>query len=307
MRRFNLLVLVTVIAFSCGKSDVDSFGTSQSFDCSICATLPEMESSQLDTKASLSYVVRLGWVKGDKISVFNATTRKALGGSLVADADGSIVTFSGNLTGTVNAGDRLLFLYPGQNYTSEQDVSQLDFDFSTQDGTSSNKVPFVVSASTVAESSSSSLSGLNLTFSYLITFVQIALADLPASRSIEEVRLTGLFDHLKLTLGSTSFSPTVSTSADYIRLNPTTSLSASGNRTIFFTAPAQTTNSNRTIMVRTGGEDYTIPFTSAALSVGYNYRAASTTFGGFHDTPVVPTDPAGGNVTETTPGGEFGE
>lgn len=60
-------------------------------------------------------------------------------------------------------------------------------------------------------------------------------------------------------------------------------------------------------MVRTGGEGYTIPFTSAAMSVGYNYRTSSTTFGGFHETPATPTDPAGGNVTETTPGGEFGE
>jgi hypothetical protein len=69
------------------------------------------------------------WANGDELIVHNQSKMAALGGTLTASnvsADGSTATFSGTLTGTIVAGDRLMLYY--------NDVPAIS-DFGNQDGT----------------------------------------------------------------------------------------------------------------------------------------------------------------------------
>ncbi len=63
------------------------------------------------------------WTHGDLVSVYNVTKSAALGGTLTALSSGSTVKLSGELTGTVAAGDVLKLTY------------QTTDDFTGQDGT----------------------------------------------------------------------------------------------------------------------------------------------------------------------------
>ena len=63
------------------------------------------------------------WTRGDLVSVYNVTKSAALGGTLTALSSGTTVKLSGELTGTVEAGDELKLTY------------QTTDDFTGQDGT----------------------------------------------------------------------------------------------------------------------------------------------------------------------------
>lgn len=63
------------------------------------------------------------WTRGDLVSVYNVTKSAALGGTLTALSSGTTVKLSGELTGTVEAGDVLKLTY------------QTTDDFTGQDGT----------------------------------------------------------------------------------------------------------------------------------------------------------------------------
>ena len=63
------------------------------------------------------------WTRGDEVSVYNVTKSEALGGTLTALSSGSTSKLSGELTGTIEAGDVLKLTY------------QTTDDFTGQDGT----------------------------------------------------------------------------------------------------------------------------------------------------------------------------
>ena len=311
MRRVILfqLILAAIVLSSCSKEE--NLASAGKFECSIRASLPEFVTDSDITRGSLSYVVRLNWQYGDKISVINATTGKALGGSLTADATSAVSTFSGSLTGTINSGDKLVFIYPGQDYTEEQDFEGIDFDFSSQSGKSAESVPFVVSSSCTA--TGSTITNLSLGFSYCITFLQVTLADLPASTAIEYFKVSGVSDLLSVDLEDQSVSLTSKSSGSGITLNPGNKTMSNGARTLFMALPPQGALSGRKATTCVSGTDYTVSFTSSALSAGTAYRLPLTTFGGYDDGSES-TDPGtdtggsnGGNPVETNPGGDFGE
>jgi len=60
------------------------------------------------------------WTEGDEVTVFNVTKDTELGGSLVAQSSGSTTQLWGELTGTIENGDKLTLKFLSPNY-SEQD------------------------------------------------------------------------------------------------------------------------------------------------------------------------------------------
>ena len=59
------------------------------------------------------------WKTGEQVSVRNVTKDADLTGSLAAESDGVQTVISGDLTGTINAGDELLLKFLSPNYTTQ--------------------------------------------------------------------------------------------------------------------------------------------------------------------------------------------
>ena len=60
------------------------------------------------------------WAAGERVSVYNATKGSDLGGYLEAQSSGANVQLDGNLTGTIEAGDRLTLRFLSPAYTNQQ-------------------------------------------------------------------------------------------------------------------------------------------------------------------------------------------
>jgi len=306
MKRLFYLSAIAIIA-SCSQLDppTNDF-PDHTFKCVVKATNPGFASDDVDTRVTLSYVIRMNWKVGDEISVINATTRKALGGSLKADASGSTTTFSGSLTGTVKSGDQLVFIYPSQNYTSEQSFSAIDIDFSSQTGGSPESVPYVGTAT--AKATSDSFSSFALNFSYQMSFFQLNVADLPSERSIDYIKLVGMDNNMHLDLGLSKFVASHTTTSDCITLSPDVMTTSGGGKILFFTVPPQySVSTERSIIAKVGGEEYSMSFTKGSVTAGSAYRTYALNFGGYKSPDERPVDPAASKETETYPGGEFGE
>ncbi|MBQ7996897.1 MAG: hypothetical protein IJ249_04440 [Paludibacteraceae bacterium] len=60
------------------------------------------------------------WKAGEQVSVYNATKGKDLTGYLVAQSNGSSVQLEGELTGTIEAGDKLTLKYLSPSYATQE-------------------------------------------------------------------------------------------------------------------------------------------------------------------------------------------
>ena len=60
------------------------------------------------------------WTAGDKVTVYNETKKAALGGYLEAETSGVETTLTGDLTGTIEAGDVLTLKFLSANYNNQQ-------------------------------------------------------------------------------------------------------------------------------------------------------------------------------------------
>lgn len=138
MKRIIAMISLSLLLLSCQKEGRTI--AQGDFSVTLDAELPEMSVVDLavgsaETKASTQYTVRIKWAAGDKLSVINLTTGKVLGGNLTANSSGTRTTFSGGLSGTVNEGDQIVYLYPGQDNEAEMDFTKIHVDMSGQKGT----------------------------------------------------------------------------------------------------------------------------------------------------------------------------
>ncbi len=274
MRKYIYLFATFVLALSCHKETPETSCATHQF--AVDAEMAEME--DIATKASGLSVIRLSWTKGDKISVINVTTGKALGGSLSANSAGTTTTFTGTLTGTINAGDKLAFLYPCQNYTAEADFSSATIGYSTQ--TTTDPSLAMVAHHTVADASNQ-ITNLSVNFEFLMSFIRINLTELPISTPVTSVEISGMNDRLtcsisndKLTANASSGSGSGNATVSY-----TASLNTNvrGNKTIFMGILASTTP-NRTITVNTSTTSFSAYFSNVTFSAGKSYNTIAAGF-----------------------------
>lgn len=135
-----------------------------------------------ETKASMEAVIRVNWTANDdEVSVVNATKGKILGGCLKAKESGTSVTFEGTVTGTIDNGDRLYYIYPKLNNTGETDFADAGYDVSlagqTYDGDNPDKVSFFGYAEDVAGSATISK---KIQFKLVTSYAHLNMANLPA-------------------------------------------------------------------------------------------------------------------------------
>ena len=133
------------------------------------------------TKASMEAVIRVNWTANDEVSVVNATKGKILGGSLKAKESGTSVTFEGTVTGTIDNGDRLYYIYPKLNNTEETDFENTGYDqkLSDQkyDATKPNEVCFFGYAEDVAGTATISK---KIQFNLVTAYAHLNMSNLPA-------------------------------------------------------------------------------------------------------------------------------
>lgn len=98
------------------------------------AFILKIEAENAATKALTDLGETLGseWKQGDSLSVYNMTTKEDIEGWLYAEADGTVTTFSGTVSGNFNQGDILLLkflapVYMEQDGTLEGLAAQCDY------------------------------------------------------------------------------------------------------------------------------------------------------------------------------------
>lgn len=269
MKRLVAIISLSILLTSCLKDGHNL--VRGDFDMNISAELPELpiweDDQETETKASTHYTVKIKWTAGDRLSVINLTTGKILGGAMTANASGTKTTFSGSLNGVVNQGDKIAYFYPAQDNDAEVPFTKISIDMSHQQGTTGG-VPLCVYAMTTA--TEESFDNVDITFSFLMSYIMLGLSDMPASTQIESVTLTNVTESFDLSPnGSGSMSMTPHTGN--IVLTPGSSASATGVKTVYAAIPTSAAM-ERSVILKTNTSTFTTAFTSAKLSNGYAYN-----------------------------------
>ena len=126
-KTFTIVLLVALAA--CGR-EVAPWQYTMTIGASKVAVNPTKALSIDDS--GISNVLNATWTAGDEVTVYNVTTSTLLGGSLVAQSDGTSTTLSGTLTGEINPTNELTlnFLSPsynGQDGTLNYIAANCDF------------------------------------------------------------------------------------------------------------------------------------------------------------------------------------
>ncbi len=245
------------------------------------ATMPEFKSGEiLDTKASMESVVRIRWAKNDRLAVINLTTKKVLGGCMIADNNGINTTFSSSdLVGTIHAGDKFVFILDNQSTiagATEKDFEPFTIDISSQEGNSDN-VPIVVYAEYTA-TKDNEIEAVNLDFNYLVSYVQLAVAALPARTTITEISIDNIGNSCDFDItGSGAFK--VQPKKGSITLTEDFSADGKGAKVRYFSCfESLAQSSAREAHITANGALHSTSWLKAGLSIGYYYQSVATGF-----------------------------
>ena len=280
---FCAVISICATLSSCSKEvgSVQPVTSNSDIKVELSATMPEFKSGEiLDTKASMESVVRIRWAKNDRLAVINLSTKKVLGGCMIADNNGINTTFSSsNLVGTIHTGDKFVFILDNQSTiagATEKDFEPFTIDISNQEGNADN-VPIVVYAEYTA-TKNNEIEAVNLDFSYLVSYVQLAVAALPAKTTIAEISIDNIGNSCDFDItGSGTFK--VQPKKGSITLTEDFSADGKGAKVRYFScfeSPAQ--SSAREAHISANGALHSTSWLKAGLSIGYYYQSVATGF-----------------------------
>lgn len=277
--KIRLVFLTGILASACTVNKIEST-KSNVVDCSVSAIMPEFKAGNLtETKATLESVVRIHWSAGDKLVAVNITTGKQLGGSLVAENSGSNARFIPfNLAGTVSAGDNLVFFYStGEDISTpeEVDFSPIAIDLSLQNG-GEDHVPIVAYANYTA-TESGTIHAENLPFTFLVSYMQLALSALPASTSVTafEVNNVNSAGEFRIEGGEFVFAKT---KGKVKLIDPFTSNTKGAKVRYFSVFESSAEVSARQASITANGQEHETAWIKSAFNAGYYYQSVATGF-----------------------------
>ncbi|MBO4267824.1 MAG: hypothetical protein J5869_00465 [Bacteroidaceae bacterium] len=203
------------------------------------------------------------WAVGEEVYVYNDTKAALLGGCLKAKNAGASATLEGDLTGTIEIGDELVFMYPKKV-----------IDYTGQDGTLAKISSNYDYALTRAHVSSISGSDINLdailTFDNMQAIVRFSLVDNATGNPINATSLT-----IDATDGSNSQLLQAYTYGDFASASfgPIT-ITYSPGTNVFYTALSLfAVDSYKYILTATNGTDtYTYEKDDITFEPGYYYE-----------------------------------
>lgn len=273
MKRIIFLLTLGVMVLSCAKEQ-SHLPVKETHNFSINAVINDLQEYGL-TKAIGENVIRLSWSEGDEISVVNVTTGKALGGNLRAVANGTSSIFTGVVTGQINANDKLAFIYPAQNYPSEQDFIPVDIDYSVQSGTTPDLI--MIAHHTVADDVNSFVN-IDVDFSFQMSFMRLNLSQLPVSTKVSSVTMNNVNDHIQLSISGGQIVSTTSGVNNFISFTTPVKTDARGAQSILMGVLPSPATSSRSISATTATNTYSAFFNSAELKVNKYYYSSITGF-----------------------------
>ena len=116
------MITLCLIMTGCNKNEPEQPAKVQTYHVSIQAGKGDANQQNGPRKAlGLSgNTLTASWAPGEQVSVRNVTKSTDLTGFLVAQSNGVQTTISGDLTGTINAGDELLLRFLSPDYTNQE-------------------------------------------------------------------------------------------------------------------------------------------------------------------------------------------
>lgn len=272
MKKVSVLLCIILVAVSCTKGMRPQETNVHEF--SVNAQLSDFQLEE--TRATGENVIRLNWAEGDKISVVNITTGKVLGGSLSAVSSGSSSIFTGSLTGTINNGDKLAFVYPCQNYSQEATFTPIDIDYSVQSTKNPN---LAMVAYYTTESNANSFTNISVKFALQMSFLRVNLSELPVSTTLQEVRINGVNDRLTFSISGNEIAATTTSVNGYIKCTASgVTTDSRGSQTVFIGVIATPKAESRSITVVTPTSEYSAYFPVAALNKNTPYNVNANGF-----------------------------
>lgn len=116
------MITLCLIMTGCNKNEPDQPAKVQTYHVSIQAGKGDANQQNGPRKALGldGTTLTASWKTGEQVSVRNVTKSTDLTGYLVAESNGVQTMISGDLTGTINAGDELLLKFLSPDYTNQQ-------------------------------------------------------------------------------------------------------------------------------------------------------------------------------------------
>ena len=113
---------LSLILTGCNKNEPEQPAKVQTYHVSIQAGKGDANQQNGPRKALglNGTTLTASWKEGERVSVRNVTKSTDLTGYLEAESDGVQTMISGDLTGTINAGDELLLRFLSPDYTNQQ-------------------------------------------------------------------------------------------------------------------------------------------------------------------------------------------
>jgi len=288
-RIFIILTAVSALScfVSCSKKSVTPEPapvTTHSF--SIEAQLMEL-GQDADVKGSLDSFISASWTEGDQLSVVNLTTGKVLSGTLKADRDGTVSTFSGTVGGTITKGDQISLFYPA---IENQSGNEIDFGSRTISVAAQDKssgVTLVATGEFTAESATGKYSGLKIIFQYGISYLKMNLANLPCKQGgcvASKILLRNISTNVTYSIDDTKKEFIISTSEERKAkgvIEVIGPFNISENGVLMFpvaVVPADNSETRMVVVTIEGDGEYSAPITSAELSHNRYYNTIASKF-----------------------------
>lgn len=259
--RIALIAAGFVLCIACSKQD-QSEGY---FNLVINATCPdEIVFEDVQTKAEGQVVIRTSWKSGDKISVINVTKGIILGGNLSADQSGTTTTFSGSFSSSsISEGDKLAFIYPSLNASSDASFSSSEVDFASQTG-------YMLSMMGSTTASSNQFSNYLVNFDFQMAFIRLNMSDMPSKTAISRLEISNMPTKLEYYIDGDVLKSRAKSSKGTITYTKSFTPGKSGTSTVMMGVVPVTLSAENIVTIYTGTTSYSVPLWTIPLTANSN-------------------------------------
>lgn len=269
-------VLLLAVLTSCIKENSQDIEVEGQHSFRINTTAPCLETDDADTKASMKATVRLQWNDGDEISVVNLSTGKTMLGNLTAKVNGDKVSFEGELSGSIKAGNKMAAIYPCQNYSGITTVPDFALDLSNQ--TCSTKDDLNFAAYSLFDCKTTGVVEVTSDFVVPVSFNQITLATIDPETKIDYVELTNVGNGISFHVNSSEGKLELTPSVGKVRITPQSKLSEKNGALFSYCALAESPASGRAVTVKALPKIYYATWAESAMSASKFYTSIASDF-----------------------------
>lgn len=272
MKRFirtAMAVMLAVMAVACSNDEEQPLSECRGTVRVSIDGIINGYTTQDATRAVAQNVVRIMWVGGETVYVYEGTECLGPLTATKGDDKGTYATLSGTIDSPKF--DKTLTLVYSPQFSGEPTVSEdgkLSLDLSTQDG---KEVPFLIYA-TMPATEATAISGASVHFDLATSVYKCNVTGLVAEGSITKAVIGEVNTVCELTL-SDDAAPTVSGTTPGT-ITRTAGFSAADQRAIFSVAVAKTgeTAAGRTIEITKGDKKFSAAFDKGVLNIAAAYN-----------------------------------